>query len=203
MDSEKNREANISYFNRWSRFYNKDPISLWLLWTQRKVLGHIPIENINSLLDVGCGTGSGLQFLSQKGIKKLAGIDLSPEMIRRARQKLPKSITLKVASVDRLPFPDNSFDMVINTEAFHHFPEPKTAIKEMARVLKKGGLLCISDINFCLRPIHWLFEKLEPGCVRLYSLEEFRTLFREVGLKIIEQKRVRINGFSILTIGQK
>ncbi len=203
MDTEKNREANISYFNRWSRFYNKDPISLWLLWTQRKALRCIPFKSSDSILDVGCGTGSGLRFLSQKGVKKLTGIDLSPEMIKRARQKLPKEVTLKVASVEQLPFPDNSFDMVVNTEAFHHFPEPKAAIKEMARVLKKEGLLCISDVNFYFHPIHWLFEKLEPGCVRLYSLEEFRTLFREVGLKIIEQKRVRINGFSILTIGQK
>lgn len=203
MNHSKKTSENVSYFNKWSHFYNKDPVSLWLLWTQRKVLRQLPLQNVHSILDVGCGTGSGLQFLAQRGIKKLAGIDVSPEMIGRARQKLPRFVTLKVASVEHLPFPDTTFDMVINTEAFHHFPNPQKAVKEMVRVLKKGGLLCISDINFYLHPIHWLFEKLEPGCVHIYSPEEFRTLFREAGLKIINQKRVRINGFSILTIHQK
>ena len=200
-EKSKNTEANIRYFNRWSHFYNKDPISLWLLWTQRKVLRRIPFKKSDSVLDIGCGTGSGLRFLSRQGMTNLSGIDLSQEMIRHARQNLPASIRLKVASVDNLPFPGNFFDVVINTEAFHHFPEPKTAISEMARVLKKDGMLCISDINFFLKPIHLLFEKFEPGCMHIYSKKEFEKLFKEAGLTIIKQQR--INLFAILTIAKK
>ncbi len=201
MDKQKNYTENIRYFNRWSHFYNKDPVSLWLLWTQRKALRHIPFKSSDSVLDIGCGTGSGLRFLSQQGLSKLTGIDLSPEMIRHAHQNLHSSVLLKVASVEELPFLGNFFDVVINTEAFHHFSEPKIAIKEMARVLKKGGLLCISDVHFFLKPIHWLFEKLEPGCVHIYSQREFKDLFEKAGLTIIKQQR--INLFATLTTAKK
>jgi ubiquinone/menaquinone biosynthesis C-methylase UbiE len=197
----KNSAENVHYFNRWSHFYNKDPISLWLLWTQRKVLRRIPSKKNDSILDIGCGTGSGLRFLMKQGMSKLVGIDLSPEMIKHARKNLPSSILLKVASVDKIPFPDNSFDIVINTEAFHHFPDPKKAIQEMTRVLKEGGMLCISDINFYLKPIHWLFTKIEPGCVHVYSPYEFKNLFNGAGLEIAIQERVNL--FAIFTIGGK
>ncbi|MBI4153010.1 methyltransferase domain-containing protein, partial [Candidatus Woesearchaeota archaeon] len=82
-----------------------------------------------------------------------------------------------------------------------HFPEPQAAIKEMARVLKKNGLLCISDINYYLRPIHWLFEKLEPGCVHIYSPKEFENLFKEAGLTVLKQKRISL--FALLTTAKK
>ena len=71
----------------------------------------------------------------------------------------------------------------------------------MKRVVKSGKEVMVVDINFFLRPIHWLFEKLEPGCVRVNSTKEMRTLFQEAGLHNIRQQRSFL--FAVLTQGMK
>ena len=123
---------NIKFFNFWSYFYNFDPISIWLLYMQRKILNKINFKKNSSILDVGCGTGRGLKSLYKKGIRKLYGADLSPLMIKKAKINLNNKAVLKIASVEKLPFKKNSFDYVISTEGFHHFPNPDLAINEMS-----------------------------------------------------------------------
>lgn len=71
----------------------------------------------------------------------------------------------------------------------------------MSRVLKKNGLLYIADVNFYSGFIHWLFKKLEPGHVKIYSAGEFRKLFEKAGLQVVLQKRIGL--FVILTVGKQ
>jgi len=122
-------------------------------------------------------------------------------MIEKAIKKLREKAILKLSDAENLPFNDNTFDYVLSTEAFHHFPNPDTAVKEISRVLKKNGRFVLADVNFYFNFIHKLFKILEPGHVRIYSMEEFKTLFEKNNLKIIEQKRTGL--FAILTIGRK
>ncbi len=201
MSKDCLRLANIRFFNLWAKIYDKDPISRWLFHLQKKVLRQIPFSSKSRILDVGCATGNVLRILSEAGTKILAGIDISPEMIKRAEKKLGSKAKLIVASVEDIPFPSNYFDFVINTEAFHHFSNPKKAVKEMTRVLKKGGLLYISDVNFYISFIHWLSRKIEPGHNKIYSLNEFRELFEGAGLDVVTQKRIGL--FVILSVGEK
>ncbi|MBI4141103.1 class I SAM-dependent methyltransferase [Candidatus Woesearchaeota archaeon] len=196
-----NRDANIRFFDRWSWFYDYDPVSWWLRWVQRKVLKQVVVGEKTRLLDVGCGPGRALWFFVKKGVKILAGIDLSSKMVARAKGRLGNSVILKVASVDKIPFPKNTFDVVTNTEAFHHFPVPQRAVNEMSRVLRPNGKLYLADINFFSKTIHWLFKKLELGHVKIYSKKEFAELFLKAGLKVVVQRRVGL--FVILTVGKK
>ena len=193
-----NYQENLTFFNRWAYFYNYDPISIWLLNSQKKILNKIPLNNKYKILDVGCGTGNSLNFLYRKGFRSLYGVDLSPNMINKA--KLNNKNKLFIASVEKLPFKSNFFDIVICTEAFHHFPNPKKSITEMFRVLKKGGLLYLADINFHFKLLNYI-AKLEPGHVKIYDKTEFKNFFRQIGLKIIKQKAIGL--FIILTIGKK
>jgi ubiquinone/menaquinone biosynthesis C-methylase UbiE len=122
-------------------------------------------------------------------------------MLKKARTKLPKNVTLVNADVHNLPFKDDYFDYVITTEAFHHYHNQERALSEMKRVVKKGGKVIVSDIHFFLRPIHWLFEKLEPGCVKINSKKEMRELFEKIALKNVRQSRNFI--FAVMTTGEK
>lgn len=88
-----------------------------------------------------------------------------------------------------------------NYEVFHHFSNPEKAVKEMTRVLKKKGLLYISDVNFYISFIHLLFKKIEPGHAKIYSFDEFRELFEGAGLDVVTQKRIGL--FVILSVGEK
>jgi len=194
-------KENKFFFGIWSLVYGLDPISLWLKSIQNRILNRLKISKQSYVLDVGCANGSLLNTLYSKDIRKLYGMDLSESMIKRANKKLGNKAILKIASVEKIPFKQNFFDYVLSTEAFHHFPHPDKAIKEMKRVLKKNGTLIVADINFYFGFIHWLFKKIEPGHVKIYNNNEFRDLFKKNNLKVIMQKRIGL--FAILTIGKK
>jgi ubiquinone/menaquinone biosynthesis C-methylase UbiE len=131
---------------------------------------------------------------------QLYGIDISEKMIDIARTKLPK-VYFSVGDVHELPFTSGYFDCVVTTEAFHHYYDQLKALKEMARVAKKGGKVIVVDVNFFLQPIHWIFEHFEPGCVRINSKKDMRKLFQHAGLHVMHQRRNWI--FAVVTVGVK
>lgn len=97
------------------------------------------------LLDAGCGTGGFLRFLLDSGaIGSAAGIDVSPEAVALARERVPEA-ELAIASVTSLPFPDGSFDAAALNDVLQHLPEEDvvTALGELARVLRRGAPLVL------------------------------------------------------------
>ncbi|MDP3734159.1 MAG: class I SAM-dependent methyltransferase [Nanoarchaeota archaeon] len=196
--SEKKIEQNINFFDHWAKTYDKN---LFQFWMRRFYRPALKIIDGGKILDVSCGTGEFLRELAKKKKNLIYGIDLSPQMIAQARQKLGRQINLQKADVHILPFPENSFDYVVSTESFHHYYNQYKALAEMKRVAKKGGKVIVVDINFFLPPIHWLFEMLEPGCVKINSRKEIKNIFQKLGLGDIVQRRSFI--FSVLTMGVK
>ena len=108
-------------------------------------------------LDVGCGTGILATRLRQGGFaapepdaQQYVGVDLSPEMIARARESAPAPAELLVADAEALPFEDASFDVVLSNSVLHWLNDPDagrtpaTAVGELARVLRPRGWLALS-----------------------------------------------------------
>jgi len=195
-------EQNKKFFNLWADLYDYSfPIKPWLYYIQKNVIKHLQLNNKLKILDVGCGTGDSLNYIAKLSKSQLYGLDISEKMLKIARKKLGEKAILKLGDVEKIPFKDKTFDYVLNTEAFHHFPNPNKTLKEINRVLKKNGEFMLADVNFYSNFIHWLFKKIEPGHVNIYSKDEFKELFKSNGFKIIRQKRLGI--FAILTIGKK
>ncbi|MEK6950348.1 MAG: methyltransferase domain-containing protein [Nanoarchaeota archaeon] len=199
-----NLNQNLSFFRRWSKTYDFPLFQFWMRGFQRPVLEEVDFSSKGKLLDVSCGTGQLLKALERKnGEKKLqlVGVDLSPEMLAKARERVSAAVTLMPGNVHALPFASNSFDYVVSTEAFHHYGDQQKALREMMRVAKKGGIVMIVDINFFFHGIHWLFEHLEPGCQKVNSRKEMLRLFQEAGLQNIQQRRSFL--FAVVTKGKK
>jgi ubiquinone/menaquinone biosynthesis C-methylase UbiE len=139
--------------------------------------------SFGSVLDVGCGTGSLLALLKRENVA-LAGVDLSLGMITEAKKRLGEAADLRVADSEALPWAAGSFDLVVSTDSFHHYPDPLKALSEMKRVLKKGGHLVIADV-WAPTPIRQLGNLLvglgREGDVRVYSVGEFMTMLTQVG----------------------
>jgi ubiquinone/menaquinone biosynthesis C-methylase UbiE len=97
---------------------------------------------------VGTGTGFVAMGLAPK-VAKVIGFDASPEMLVIARRNLAAfaNTELRESLGDRLPLPDGTLDGVFANMYLHHAPDPAGAIKELARVLKPGGVLCITDLD--------------------------------------------------------
>ncbi len=118
-----------------------------------------------TVLDVGCGTGSLLiEAARQMGSgERMHGVEPSPEMLAHARRKAKPFIAesnLVQGSGDHIPFPDVSFDVVFCTMVLHHLPAAMqvAAIGEMCRVVRPGGRMIIVD----LQPPRTLAAKLSP-----------------------------------------
>jgi ubiquinone/menaquinone biosynthesis C-methylase UbiE len=105
-------------------------------------------------LDVGCGTGT-LALAIQRAVGasgSVAGIDPSAGQIARARAKAARQhapVAFQLGMIERLPFPDQSFDVVFSTLMMHHLPAPlkRQGLAEIARTLKPGGRLVIADFK--------------------------------------------------------
>ena len=199
---DKVKEINKKFFNLWAITYDWSLLKPWLYSLQKKATSNINLRNNLNILDVGCGTGDSLILLSKFKFKlNLYGLDLSEKMIKRARKKLNGKAILKIGDVENLPFKANSFDYVLNTEAFHHFPNPDKAVKEIYRILKKEGKLILADITFESLFIKRIFKLLEPGHVKIYTKKEFNDLFVKNKFKVLKQKKVGL--FVILNIVKK
>jgi len=133
-------------------------VRLLSLGTERayreKTLALAGLETGESVLDVGCGTGN-LAIAAKRLVGPtgtVRGIDASAEMIERARRKAKKAgveVAFENAVVEKLPFPDTTFDVVLSTTMLHHLPDKarRQCLRESRRVLKPGGRLLAIDFG--------------------------------------------------------
>ena len=112
-------------------------------------LGHVVVGKGFTILDVGCGGGrtvAKLAALAPEG--KVHGVDYSAESVAASRRENALAIAagrveIGQASVSRLPFPDDQFDLVTAVETQYYWPEPVDDMREIRRVLKPGGRLVV------------------------------------------------------------
>jgi ubiquinone/menaquinone biosynthesis C-methylase UbiE len=133
---------------------------LWLVtlgrdgWLRERLLQPANLRAGESVLDVGCGTGSlAIVAKQQVGTKgSVHGIDPSAPMIARASRKARKAgteITFEHGIAQSLAFPDSRFDVVLNTVMLHHLSRKtrEESVREMRRVLKSGGRLLVVEFG--------------------------------------------------------
>lgn len=104
-----------------------------------------------AVLDVGTGPGVLLVELARlRPDLELSGVDLSTDMVAAAARNLAtfgQRASARHGDVGDLPFPANSFDVVVSSLSLHHW-DPQAAGPELARVLRPGGKVCIYDLPF-------------------------------------------------------
>ena len=103
--------------------------------------------NQGRVLEIGCGTGEFSCRISGRGLNKIIGLDISLDLIRKAKDKTRDSpVVFIIADVESLPFKNNIFDAVIGVSILHHL-KVDIAIREIRRILNKGGILVFSEQN--------------------------------------------------------
>jgi len=144
----------------------------------------------DTVLDVACGPGLVTCALAAV-VAHATGIDVTPAMIERARtlaaEKNVSNVRWQVGDVLPLPFPDDSFSLVVSRFAFHHFPEPAAVLAEMRRVCAPGGRVAVVDVASSPDPAKAAaFDRMErlrdPSHVRALPLAELVALFTTAGL---------------------
>lgn len=129
------------------------------------------------VLDVGCAAGNQL-YSVQKEIAYGHGTDIAQSLVDAAvsysQKQGYKNLEFSRGEVEALAFEDNSFDVVICGEVLEHVFDKDIALKELLRVLKSGGTLCISIPNLNADGTWWADVCVHLACVRLHRLKCFQ-----------------------------
>jgi len=182
------------FYNKW---HGKDCIDIttidqrdikycnWILYDL------LEINPNKILLDISCGKGLFL-FVASKKHLTCVGIDISSSAVRCAKNVVPDT-WLVCGNAEKLPFPDETFDYITCNGSLEHFPHPDIGASEISRVLKKGGIACITVPNlFFVGHIYmaWRYG-IEPDEAEQQFSEIFMTrqgwtkLLEENGLKVV------------------
>ena len=108
------------------------------------ILNNAGVKPGVDVLDVACGTGVLFPDYLSRDVGSLTAVDISPEMVRIAREKFPgDKVTVCCGDVEELDF-DKQFDCIVVYNAFPHFPEPAQFIQSLSGLLKPGGILTVA-----------------------------------------------------------
>ena len=164
---------------------------------REKALNLADLKPGESVLDIGCGTGTlaiaARQHVGPTG--RVYGIDASPEMLARAIRKAARAdteIVFQNGIVERLPFPDNQFDAVLSTVMLHHLGRKarQQCAHEVRRVLKPGGRVLAVDFAKPAQGKKGLLDHFHHhGYVNLHDLT---ALLTEAGFMTVKSGAVGI-----------
>jgi arsenite methyltransferase len=151
------------------------------------------------VVDLGSGGGLDVFLAAQKvgATGKAIGIDMTPEMIERARRNAEKgndgkgypNVEFHLATIDKLPLPDNSVDCVISNCVINLASDKPAVFREIARVLKPGGRLAVSDIALKQALPAELGNDIMAyvGCIAgAISIEDYKNGLAEAGFSGVE-----------------
>lgn len=124
----------------------------------------IPTEQIrgSDVLDAGCGAGDFSAALAQIGARAVGGMDISPGSLRLAQAKTP-SATFALGSLTELPYRTASYDVIWSWGVLHYVPDTQSALQEIARVLRPGGVALIHTLRT------GFLSSLEVSTARVFS----------------------------------
>jgi len=181
---------------RWfARFYDA---ASWLMSfgqeakTNREIVKKAGVQPDERVLDVGCGTGAQtLPAAEAAGPGNVAGIDPSPEMLARAREKAARKnlgIDFRNAAIEKLPFDDQQFDVVLSSFMLHHLPHDvmRKGFAEILRVLKPGGRLLATDMISGRSLLGWII-RLFGHAHKLSALARMKSDLEDAGFSAVEE----------------
>lgn len=159
---------------------------------------------VDSLLDVGTGTGRMLGLLAG-AVRRAEGIDLSPEMLTLARERLQgaglRHCLVRHADMEHLSGDSRDFDVVIFHQVLHYSARPGAAVRECARALNPGGRMVIVDyLPHAIEELRSAHNHARLG----FATEEVAQWFADAELELVEARQVPGRELTVgIWVGQK
>jgi SAM-dependent methyltransferase len=166
------------------------------------------VPDAGQMLDVGSGTGSlAFEIAGRKGGARVVGIDPSKEYIAYAESKnrFGDRARFEVGDAQQMHFANGAFDASVSLLVFNFIPDPKKALLEIRRVTKPGGVIAAAvwDYGAGMRMLRTFWdaavhldssaEKLDEKHMKLCHSGELAALWKEGGLKAVEERPVDIH----------
>jgi 2-polyprenyl-3-methyl-5-hydroxy-6-metoxy-1,4-benzoquinol methylase len=186
-------ELGLAHINETGRVGLRDDVLRGFFQNETgEVYTGVPILPEDIVVDVGCGSGGPLQFLSTRGARVVA-IDVSEEAIAVAQDAVSSQggiVEFVLAPTQDIPLPDNFATKVVCMEVLEHVDDPAFSLAEMFRIGQSGALylLTVPDaiaeriIGGVARPEYFM----KPNHIRIIERDEFENLVRDAGLEILK-----------------
>jgi SAM-dependent methyltransferase len=158
----------------------------------------IPIEIGTGLLDLGCGAGRHAFEAARRGARVVA-LDTDKGELQHVRDvaaamdeagEIPAGGSIQTVSGDAtaMPFPDAAFDVVVAAEVMEHIPADQAAMREVARVLRPGGVAAVTVPAWMPERVCWLlsddYHNVPGGHVRIFTRHELEAKLSQAGLLV-------------------
>ncbi|MFQ6050636.1 MAG: class I SAM-dependent methyltransferase [Candidatus Hydrothermarchaeota archaeon] len=140
--------SNKQYFNEVAHRWDEMRGTFFSEAVREKAISIASVQHGKIAADIGAGTGFITEGLIQRGLRVIA-MDQSEAMIREMKKKFKniETVDYRIGEAEKLPIEDEVVDYVFANMFLHHVEIPEIAIKEMARILKPGDILVITDLD--------------------------------------------------------
>jgi SAM-dependent methyltransferase len=180
-------------FNRWAEAGRGEGMERDHLPIVEPMLALMKLQAGEAILDVGCGTGWLCRLLAARVPRsRVVGMDLSDEMIRRARAASEgfSNVSFSTGRIEAIPWQSGFFTRAISVESAYYWPRPGEGLKEIFRVLAPGGSFWMLINYYRDNPYCHSWASIFAIPAHLLSASEWAVLFLEAGFTDVAHRRI-------------
>jgi demethylmenaquinone methyltransferase/2-methoxy-6-polyprenyl-1,4-benzoquinol methylase len=180
----ENKARARTFYKYLSKVYDTINPFIWDERMRDEAIDMLDLSPDDTVLDVGCGTGFATEGLL-KQVDTVYGLDQSPHQLSKAYEKFGKhgDVRFHLGDAERLPFKDDTFDVVWSSGSIEYWPNPVDAIEECRRITKSGGQVLIVGPDY---PNSTVFQKMADAIMLFYDEDEADRMFTEAGFEQFE-----------------
>jgi len=172
------------FYKYLSKVYDRINPFIWTEEMRDEAVGLLDIQPDDRVLDVGCGTGFATEALLEHN-DHVYGIDQSVHQLEQAWDKFGKHDPVAFARGDaeRLPYADDSFDVVWSSGSIEYWPNPVDALREFRRICAPGGQVLVVGPN---NPKTGVMQRVADAIMLFYGEDEADRMFAAAGFQDVE-----------------
>ena len=200
MRNEEYKRLSIAEFTKAAGRYESNHAGIYEMCKKDypDILAELEKESFRELLDAGCGPAPMISLLSEKyPDRHYTGLDLTPAMIEQAKKKEIPNATFVVGDCENFPFENDSFDAIICSMSFHHYPDPQAFFDSVKRCLRPNGRLILRDVTSDNKVLVWLMNTLEMPLANICGHGDVRVPTRDVVMKCCRKAGLKVEKFEI------
>lgn len=200
MKNEEYKKLSIKEFTKAAGRYESSYAGIYEMCKKDypDILEELEKEPFRDLLDAGCGPAPMISLLAEKyPDRHYTGLDLTPAMIEQAKKKNISNATFVVGDCENFPFENDSFDAIICSMSFHHYPDPQAFFDSVKRCLRPNGRLILRDVTSDNKVLVWLMNTLEMPLANICGHGDVQVPTRDVVIKCCKKAGLKVEKFEI------